>query len=209
MDVRSFSSWMSAPHLTCLVFEGFEGLPEVFGPGMSARMTPGRPRDNWPENSLCGAKNWTHFFPSNFSGTPVISRPKFQDIPPKSLVFLGFEGDTEFFGPHPFTWKTPTPPEISDSKVWVCALVSCLTFQRLCDSMQQVRADFWEGGWGQQLFRFQSRAVHPDLFTELPFMYKSWPNPSFTECVLLFTKKPFFHWKVLRPHRPFPRIISS
>ena len=29
----------------------------------------------------------------------------------KSLVSLVFEGHTELFGPHPFTWKTPTPPE--------------------------------------------------------------------------------------------------
>ena len=36
---------------------------------------------------------------------------KSRDIPPKSLVSLGFEGHTELFGPHPFTWKTATPLE--------------------------------------------------------------------------------------------------
>ena len=29
----------------------------------------------------------------------------------KSLIFPGFEGHTELFGPHPFTWKTPITPE--------------------------------------------------------------------------------------------------
>ena len=36
---------------------------------------------------------------------------KSRDIPPKKFDFPGFEGHTELFGPHPFTWKTPTPPE--------------------------------------------------------------------------------------------------
>ena len=31
--------------------------------------------------------------------------------PPKKFDFPGFEGHTEFFGPHPFTWKTPTQTE--------------------------------------------------------------------------------------------------
>ena len=45
---------------------------------------------------------------------------KSRDIPPKSLVSLGFQGHTALFGPHPFTWKTPTPPEkYPDQKVWV------------------------------------------------------------------------------------------
>ena len=36
---------------------------------------------------------------------------KSRDIPPKKFDFPGFEGHTEPFGPHPFKWKTPTPPE--------------------------------------------------------------------------------------------------
>ena len=51
------------------------------------------------------------FFFSNSSGTPGISRQNSRDILPRSLVSLGFEGHTELFGPHPFTWKTPTPSE--------------------------------------------------------------------------------------------------
>ena len=60
------------------------------------------------ENILCctGQKLIT-----NFSGTPGISRQKSPDIPPKSLVSLGFEGHTEHWGPHLFMCKTPTPPE--------------------------------------------------------------------------------------------------
>ena len=34
-----------------------------------------------------------------------------RDIPPKSLFSPDFEGHTELFGVHPFTWKAPTPPE--------------------------------------------------------------------------------------------------
>ena len=36
---------------------------------------------------------------------------KSRDIPAKKFDFPGFEGHTELFGPHPSTWKTPTPPE--------------------------------------------------------------------------------------------------
>ena len=53
----------------------------------------------------------TNFFFSNFSGAAGISWQKSRDIPPKMFDFPGFEGHTELFGPHPFTWKTPTPPE--------------------------------------------------------------------------------------------------
>ena len=58
----------------------------------------------------------TNYFFSNFSGTPGISRPKSSDIPPESLVSLGFDGHTELLAPHPFTWKTPTPPENIQTK---------------------------------------------------------------------------------------------
>ena len=76
-----------------------------------------------------------NFF-SSFSGT--------RDIPPKSLVSLGFEGHTELSGPHPFTWKTPTPPEnirtktslageikVSTSTVAALFLTMALTGQRI------------------------------------------------------------------------------
>ena len=36
---------------------------------------------------------------------------KSRSIPPKKLFSLGCEGHTEIFGPHPFTWKTHTPPK--------------------------------------------------------------------------------------------------
>ena len=51
---------------------------------------------------------------------PAISRQK-------SLVSLGFEGQTELLGPHPFAWKTPTPTGgYPDPKVWVWVPFSCL-----------------------------------------------------------------------------------
>ena len=57
-----------------------------------------------------GAKNRTQTcFSQSFWPPPAISRQKSRDIPPKSLVSL--KGHTELFGPHPFTWKTPTLPE--------------------------------------------------------------------------------------------------
>ena len=50
-------------------------------------------------------------------------------IPPKKFDFPDFEGHTELFGPHPFKWKTPYPSrKYPDSRVWVCALFSCLKF---------------------------------------------------------------------------------
>ena len=52
MDVRSFGSWMSAPH-ACF-FARTQGPARSFCPGMSARMIPGRPQDIWPENFLFG-----------------------------------------------------------------------------------------------------------------------------------------------------------
>ena len=60
----------------------------------------------WPEFNR-GQKLNPNIFFSNFSGasgSPGISRQKKFDS-------LGFEGHTELFGPHPFPWKTPTPPE--------------------------------------------------------------------------------------------------
>ena len=51
----------------------------------------------------------TNFFFSNFSGTSGISRQNPGISHPKSLISPGFEGHTELFGPHPFTWKDPQP----------------------------------------------------------------------------------------------------
>ena len=63
----------------------------------------------------------THFFLKLF-GRPRDIPAKFRDIPPKKFDFPGFEGHTELFGPHPFTWKTPTPPEIIGPKsLGVCS----------------------------------------------------------------------------------------
>ena len=66
--------------------------------------------------NIRGQKLNTNFFCSNFFGRCRDIPVKSQDIPPKKFDFPDFEGHTELFGPHPFTWKTPTPPEISGLK---------------------------------------------------------------------------------------------
>ena len=50
-----------------------------------------------------------NFFSQTFRAPPGYPGKKKFDFP-------GFEGHTELFGPHPFVWKTPTPPEISGLK---------------------------------------------------------------------------------------------
>ena len=62
-----------------------------------------------PELGLTRIEHKLFFFElfGHFRDIPAKSR----DIPPKSLVFLGFKGHTKLSGPHPFTWKTPTPLE--------------------------------------------------------------------------------------------------
>ena len=62
-------------------------------------------------------ENWTQIYFSHIFRAPPGYPGKIPGYPAKkSLVSLGFEGHTEPFGPHPFTWKTPTPPEISGQK---------------------------------------------------------------------------------------------
>ena len=60
---------------------------------------------------LRGAKNWTQTFFLKLFGHRRDIPAKSRDIPPKKFDFPGFEGHTGLFGPHPSTWKTPTPPE--------------------------------------------------------------------------------------------------
>ena len=63
-----------------------------------------------------------NFFFLELLGRPRDIRAKSRSIRPKSFVSLGFEGHAELFGPHPFTRKTPTPPEDIRSQkvlVWV------------------------------------------------------------------------------------------
>ena len=53
----------------------------------------------------------TNFFFLKLFGHPRDIPAKCRDIPPKKFDSLCFEGHIELFGPHPFTWKTPTPLE--------------------------------------------------------------------------------------------------
>ena len=57
-----------------------------------------------------GAKIEHKLFSQTFRATPGYPG-KIQGSPAKNFNFPGFEGHTELFGPHPFTWKTPIPPE--------------------------------------------------------------------------------------------------
>ena len=68
-------------------------------------------KHDFPVHGFRERKLNTNFFFSNFSGNSEISRQNPGISRPKSLISLGFEGRIELFGPHPFTWKTPTPPE--------------------------------------------------------------------------------------------------
>ena len=68
----------------------------------------------------CRTEIWLSEKVSRYTGVSQlqlwVSRYTVQLSPPKSLVSLGFEGRTELFGPHPFKWKTPTPPEDTRTK---------------------------------------------------------------------------------------------
>ena len=65
---------------------------------------------DWP-NTLIGNENWTQTFFSQTFRAPPGYPGKIPGYPAQKFDFPGFEGHTELFGPHPFVWKTPTPPE--------------------------------------------------------------------------------------------------
>ena len=50
------------------------------------------------------------FFSQTFRAPPGYPG-KIPGYPTKKFDFHGFEGHTELFVPHPFTWKTTTPRE--------------------------------------------------------------------------------------------------
>ena len=62
-------------------------------------------------------------FVLKLSRAPLGYPRKFRDVPPKTLISLGFKGHTELVGPHTFTWKTTTPPEDIKIKKYVFVLV--------------------------------------------------------------------------------------
>ena len=77
--------------------------------------------------------------------------------------------------------------------------------------IHKIRADFGQG-MRRATFQFSESGGSvngPNLFTELPFLWKSLPDPGFTELPPPFSlKTPFFQWKVLR-RIPFPKIGSD
>ena len=72
-----------------------------------------------------GQRTNTNLVFTNFSGAPGISQPKSRDIPLKGLFSLGFKGHTELFGPHPFTWKTPTLQKDIQTQKFEFVLLCC------------------------------------------------------------------------------------
>ena len=77
-----------------------------------------------------GRKMSTNFFCTNFLNTPrgpghPSKIPGTSQVPPQGRQT--FEGGHELFDPHPFAWKTPTPPGgLRTPKLNLCALLSCL-----------------------------------------------------------------------------------
>ena len=64
------------------------------------------------EKGMNRGQNFKHkHFSLKLFGCPWHIPAKSRADPPKSLFSPGCEGHAELFGPHPFTWKTPTPPE--------------------------------------------------------------------------------------------------
>ena len=99
------------PHLPCRVFReidspAFSSFPDNTRPAFGARS-----ENNGKTAQSTGPKLNTNFFFIKLFGRSRDIPAKSRDIPPKRFCFPGFEGHTELFGPHPFTWKTPTPPE--------------------------------------------------------------------------------------------------
>ena len=109
-----------------------------------------------------GRKLSPNLFSQTFRAPPGYPG-KSQDIPPKKFGFLGFEGHTELFGPHPFTWKSPTPPEeIRTKKFWFGFLFSSLKLLRRT---------------------YQTSSSRPHLRVEDPHPSGSRPDPkSLTSC---------------------------
>ena len=62
-------------------------------------------------NSLWERTLNTHFFFSNFSGAQRDIPAKIAGYPAQEVWFPWASKDIPSFGPHHFTWKTPTPPE--------------------------------------------------------------------------------------------------
>ena len=82
--------------------------PANHGMGLVAALTSPPPPT---KKKIRGQRLNTHSFFVELFGHRRDIPAKSRDIPPKKFDFPGLEGHTEFFGPHPFMWKTPPPPE--------------------------------------------------------------------------------------------------
>ena len=90
------------------------------------------PHPSTPENTLLGVgvykrggkKFNTNFFSQTFQAPP--GYPSKISGYPKKFDFPGFEGHTELFGTHPFSWKPPPHRKISGLKsLSLCSLTNC------------------------------------------------------------------------------------
>ena len=99
-----------------------------FGSDLCVWETQTNPRQIGGHILYMGMRSEHKLFFSNSSGAPGISRPKSWDIPPKSLVSLGFEGHTELFGPTLSRGRPPPHPKISRPKSLRLGCFSSLTW---------------------------------------------------------------------------------
>ena len=104
MDVRA--------QMLQLFFKVSRACPKILTQGFRTN----DPRTGYPARKLSlwavfrERKLNTNLFSQTFRAPPGYPG-KIPGYPAKKFDFPGFDGHTEFFGPHPFTWKTPTPPE--------------------------------------------------------------------------------------------------
>ena len=72
--------------------------------------------------------------------------------------------------------RHPRPPDLGNDLPTGC------TVQCICNTQELI---FWEVDLDSNFSVFAVRRLlnGPDLFTELPFLWKSLPNPSFTKCL--------------------------
>ena len=104
----------------------FMGPPFYFSVSVRSSSKPGQPNGT---NHLLQRtafsffrgidRAWTQTFFSQTFGRPLRYPAKITGYPTTTFVFPGFRiaGHTDFFGPHRFAWKTPTPPEAINCEI--------------------------------------------------------------------------------------------
>ena len=88
----------------------FRGRAQTFRPP-PLRVEDPHPTGRSPDPKSLGNENWTLTFFSQTFRAPLGYPGKIPGYPAKKVWFPWFRGTYRTFQPHPFTWKTPTPPE--------------------------------------------------------------------------------------------------